>query len=120
MSVMGTALLSNDRSRRLGGGKAPLSLRHGPQFEDVGIVVAQIDPTSTVPVVELTIVDAPRGAPIGQLRLANAPEDGVELGIADVERVMVTLEFLGVVEQERERVVDTYRRKMAAFPIDLE
>ena len=86
----------------------------------MAVGVAEIDAAATVPVVELTIVDAPRGAAIGQLRLANAPEDGIELVIADMERVVVTLEFLGVVEQERERVVETDRREMPVLRIGLE
>ena len=53
------------------------------------------------------------------LRL-DAAEDGIELGIADVEGVVVALELLDVVEKERERVVDTYRREMAVFGIGME
>jgi hypothetical protein len=54
-------------------------------------------------------------AAIGELSLPNAAEDGIELGIADVEGVVVALELLEVVEEECERVVDTYRREMVAF-----
>src|SRR5215468_4310449 len=82
--------------------------------------VAKIDAAATVPVVELTVVEAPRRAAIGELRLANAAEDGIELGIADMEGVVVALELLVVVEKERERVVDTYRCEMAAFRIGME
>src|SRR5262249_7241502 len=86
----------------------------------MAIGVAKIDAAAAVPVVELTVVEAPRRAAIGELRLANAAEDGIELGIADMEGVVVALELLVVVEQERERVVDTYRREMAAFRIGME
>ena len=86
----------------------------------MAIGVTKIDAAAAVPVVEIAIVEAPRGAAIGELRLANALKDRIEFGIVDVERVMVALEFLGVVEKERERVIDTDRRKMAVFPIDPE
>ena len=86
----------------------------------MAVRVAKIDAAAAVPVVELTVIEAPRCAAIGELRLANAAEDGIELGIADVEGVVVALELLDVVEKERERVVDTYRREMAAFRIGME
>ena len=74
----------------------------------MAVRVAKIDAAAAVPVVELTVVEAPRCAAIRELRLENATEDGIELGIADVEGVVVALELLVVVERERERVVDTY------------
>src|SRR5580765_4767205 len=86
----------------------------------MAIRVAKIDATAAVPVVELAVVEAPRCAAIDELRLANAAEDGIELGIADVEGVVVALELLDVVEKERERIVDTYRREMAVFRIGME
>ena len=86
----------------------------------MAVRVTKIDAAAAVPVVELTVVEAPRCAAISELRLANAAEDGIELGIADVESVMVALELLVVVEEERERLVDTYRREMAVFRIGME
>src|SRR5246127_5614442 len=86
----------------------------------MAIRAAKIDAAAAVPVVELTVVEAPRCAAIGELGLANAAEDGIELGIADVEGVVVALELLVVVEEECERVVDTYRREMVAFRIGME
>src|SRR5215813_5112210 len=86
----------------------------------MAIKVAKIDAAAAVPVIELTVVEAPRCAAIGELRLADAAEDGIELSIADVEGVVVALELLVVIEKERERVVDTYRREMAAFRIGVE
>src|SRR6516225_1199228 len=85
----------------------------------MSIRVAKIDTAAPVPVVELTVVEAPQCAAIDQLRLANAVQDGIELGIADVEGVVVALELLVVVEKQRERIVDTYRREMAAFRIGM-
>ena len=86
----------------------------------MAVRVAKIDAAAAVPIIELTVVEAPRCAAIGELRLANAAEDGIELGIADMEGVMVALELLDVVEKERERAVDTYRREMAVFGIGME
>src|SRR5262249_41576072 len=81
--------------------------------------VAKIDAPAAVPVIEFTVVEAPRRAAIGELRLANAPEDSIELGIADVEGIVVALELLVVIEKKRERVVDAYRCEMAVFRIGM-
>jgi hypothetical protein len=86
----------------------------------MAVMVAKIDAAASVPVVELTVVEAPRCAAIGELRLANAAEDRIELGIADVEGIVVTLEFVVVVEKQRERVIDADWREMAAFRIGME
>ena len=86
----------------------------------MAVRVAKIDAAAAVPIIELTVVETPRGAAVRELRLANAAQDGIELGIADVEGVVVALELLVVVEKERECVVDTYRREMAAFWIGME
>ncbi|WP_024512094.1 hypothetical protein [Bradyrhizobium sp. ARR65] len=60
-----------------------------------------------VPVVELTVIEAPRCAAMGELRFANAADDGIELDIADVEDVVVALEFLVVVEKERVSLISS-------------
>src|SRR5215471_369143 len=86
----------------------------------MAVRVAKIDAAAAVPIIELTVVEAPRCAAVRQLRLANAAQDGIELGVADVEGIMVALELLVVVEKERERVIETYRREMAAFRIGAE
>jgi hypothetical protein len=83
----------------------------------MAVRVAKIDAAAAVPVIEFTVVEAPRRAAIGELRLPDAAEDRIELGIADVEGVMVALELLVVIEKERECVVDTYWRKMPVFRI---
>jgi len=81
----------------------------------MAVRVAKIDAAAAVPVIEVTVVEAPRCAAIGELRLPDAAEDGIELGIADVEGVMVALELLVVIEKERE----TYWRKMPVFRIGM-
>ena len=65
----------------------------------MAVRIAKIDAAASVPVVEPTVVEAPRCAAIGKLRLANAAEDGIELGIASVESLVVALELLLVVER---------------------
>ena len=82
----------------------------------MAVRVAKIDAAAAVPVIEVTVVEAPRCAAIGELRLPDAAEDGIELGIADVEGVMVALELLVVIEKERECVVDTYWLAILVFP----
>jgi hypothetical protein len=96
------------------------SLRYGHEFEHMAFRVPKIDAPTAVPIIELTVVEAPRCAAVRKLRLANAAEDGIKLGIADVESVVVALELVLVVEKERESVVDTYWRKMAGFRIGIE
>jgi hypothetical protein len=86
----------------------------------MAVRVAKIDAAAAVPIIELTVVEVPRCAAVRELRLANAAQDGIELGIADMEGVVVALELLMVVKKERERVVDTYRREVAAFRIGME
>src|SRR6516162_9816801 len=86
----------------------------------MAVRVAKIDAAAAVPIIELSVVKAPRCAAVRELRLANAAQDGIELGIADVEGVVVALELLVVIEKERERVVETYRREMAVFRIGME
>src|SRR5215510_16377651 len=86
----------------------------------MAVRVAKIDAAAAVPVVQLGVVEAPRRTAIGELRLADAVEDSIELGIADVEGVVVALELLVVAEKERERVVDTYGCEMAILRIGME
>ena len=58
----------------------------------MAVRVFEIDAAAAVPVIELTVIEAPGGAAICEPRLLDALEDGVELGIADVEGVVVTAE----------------------------
>jgi hypothetical protein len=104
----------------MNGGHVEASLRYGHEFEHMAVRVAKVDAAAAVPIIELTVIEAPRCAAVRQLRLANAAQDGIELGIADVEGVVVALELLVVIEKERERVVETYRREMAAFRFCME
>src|ERR1700720_3879032 len=91
-------------------------LRHGHQLEHVAVGIEEIDAAAAVPVVELAVVEAPRRAAEGDFCLFDAAEDGVEFGLADMKRVMMTLELGVVIEQQRQRLVDPHRREIAAAP----
>src|SRR5258708_39058596 len=82
----------------------------------MAVGIAEIDPAAAVPVVELAVVEAPRRAAERDLGFLDAAEDGVELGLAHMKSVMMTLELGVVVEQERQRLVDPHRREIAAAP----
>jgi len=59
-----------------------------------------------------------QGAAVSESGLLDALEDGVELGVVNVEGVVVTTERNVVVEQERQAVVHPNRREMAASRIE--
>ena len=80
----------------------------------MAVRVAKIDAAAAVPIIELTVIEAPRCAAVHQLRLANAAQNSIEFGIV-VEGVVVALELFVVVEKKCERIVDT-----AAFWIGME
>src|SRR5262245_29764259 len=93
-------------------------LRHGHEFEYVAVRVFEINPSTTVPIIELAVIEAPGGAAISEADLLYALEDGVELGIANVKGVVLTPERGVVVEQKRQTVVHPNRCEMAAFLIE--
>src|SRR5262249_51908978 len=55
------------------------SLRNGHQLQHMTVRVPEIDPAAAVPVVELTVVEAPGGAAVRNPRLLDALQDRVEL-----------------------------------------
>jgi hypothetical protein len=79
----------------------------------VAVRILEIDAAAAIPIVELAIVQAPRRAAVGKPRLFDAVENGIEFGIVHVERIMMTFKSLVRVEEERERLVDAYRREMS-------
>jgi hypothetical protein len=56
----------------------------------------------------LPFIRAFRRAAIGEPCRLDAIEDGIELGVAHVKGVVVALERVGVVEQQRRLIVHTY------------
>src|SRR5262249_7327438 len=97
---------------RLGG---KLSLRHGHELEHVTIRVLEIDAAAASPVVELAIGDAPGCAAIGETGTLHASQNGVKLSIADVKGIVVALDRIHSVEQQRQLIVDANRRKVAVI-----
>ena len=79
----------------------------------MAVRVFEIDAAATVPVIELAVIEAPGGAAICEPGLLDALEDGVELGIANVEGVVVTVERGVIIEQERQAVIHPNWREMA-------
>jgi hypothetical protein len=84
----------------------------------VAVRVFEIDTAATVPVIELTVIEASRSAAVCEPSLLDAFEDGVELGIADMEGVVVTAERGVIIEQERQAVIHPNRREMAVARIE--
>src|SRR5215470_2983833 len=66
--------------------------------------------------VELPVLRTPGSAAIGEPRLPHAREDGLELGLGDMECVVLAAELRIVVKQKRQAVVDLHRRKMLPRP----
>src|SRR4029453_9634283 len=93
-------------------------LRHGHELEYVAVRVLEIDAAATIPVIELAGIGAPGGAAVCESPLLDALEDGVELGVVNVEGVVVTAERNVIVEQERQAVVHPTRRERAAFSVN--
>ena len=89
------------------------SLRHGHQLQQVTVGIPEIKPAATTPIVELAVIRAFRRAAVCESRRLDAIEDGIEFGVAHVKGVVVDLERLGVVEQQRRLIVHTYRCEVA-------
>src|SRR5262249_52246574 len=92
------------------------SLRDGHQLQHMTVRIPEIDPAAAVPVVELTVVEAPGGAAVRNPRLLDARQDRVELGLAHVEGVVVAFKLGVVVKQQGQLLVDPHRREVVALP----
>src|SRR5205085_8629325 len=68
-----------------GSPKTGKSLRHSHQLKHVTVRVLEINASAAIPIVELAIVETPRSAAMRDLRLLDATENGIKLGIAHVE-----------------------------------
>ena len=69
------------------------------------VEVAEINAATAAPVVGLTVLEGEGAAPVDDPFGPDATEDLVELLLTDLERVVVPLEVLSVVEVERQRIV---------------
>src|SRR5262249_16001679 len=91
------------------------SLRDGHQLQHVTVRILEVDAAAAVPVVELAVIQAPGGAAVRNPRLLDTPQDCVELGLAHVEGVVVALKPGLLVKQQRQLLVDPYRREIVAL-----
>src|SRR5438105_7704284 len=81
-------------------------------LEDVAVRVADIETAPAAPTIDLHVIERARSAAIGEALGAHALEDRVELGLIDLERVMVALELRIIVEVQGQRVVDSQRSEV--------
>src|SRR5580704_9476476 len=84
-------------------------LRHRHQFQQVAVRIVEIDAAAAAPIVELTIIEAPRRAAVGDLGFFDTRENRVELSVADVKSIVMTLELPICVEQQCQILVDLDR-----------
>src|SRR5919201_6920896 len=68
------------------------SLRHGHQLENVAIGIREVDAAPAVPVVELCVIERPRGAAEREPGGLHPLQDRVEFRVADVKRIMMALD----------------------------
>src|SRR5262249_402175 len=84
----------------------------GEQFQHVAVGIFEVHATSAAPLVDLHVILRERSAPVWDARVLDAREDSVELGIADVKRVVVHVEVVPVVEVEGQSLIDPDRREV--------
>jgi len=94
------------------------SVRH--QFQQVTIAILKIDPASAVAVVEFHVLMTSGTTAIDNAFGLDAAENGVELGVRDVESIVMVPEVTRIVEVERQPVIHSDRREMAVRPIVVE
>ena len=94
------------------------SERH--QFQQVTITILKIDPASAVAVVEFHVLMTLGTAAIDDAFGLDAAKNGIELGVRDVESVVMVPELTRVVEVERQPFVHSDRREMPVWPIVVE
>src|SRR5215217_6691034 len=82
-------------------------------FEQVPVEVREVEAPAATAGVDLPIFVAARPAAPLPTGCLDPFQDGVELGVGDVEGVMMTLERVAVVEVEGQRVVDLDGREVS-------
>src|SRR5262249_43748869 len=85
----------------------------GDELPAVAILVAEVEATAVVAVVDLHVVLRARAAAVLEACLFHAAEDGIEVLVRHQEGVVVALEVLAVVEVQREVLVDLHRGEVA-------
>src|SRR5262245_48597040 len=84
----------------------------------MAVEVLEVHPAAATPVVELAVLEAPRRAAVGKAGVLDAAKDGVELLVADVERVVLDRRRLVLVEQERQRLIYPHMPEVVALAIE--
>src|SRR3954451_4843420 len=82
--------------------------------------VVEIEAAAATPVIDLRVGTRARAAAVGNSLCLDAIEDRVELGVADLEGVMMRLELAALVEVEGQLLVDPHRREMRVTPVVIE
>src|SRR6476620_7264057 len=81
------------------------------------VEIAKIDATAAFTGIQLTIARAPWIAAPFDARILHALEDRVEFIVADIEGIMVHVERIGIVEVQRQLIIDPYRSKVPHRPL---
>src|SRR6185312_13209920 len=84
----------------------------GEQFQHMPVEIAKIDAPAALTMIQLTIGRAPGIAAPFDARILHALEDGVELIVADMERIMVDVKRIGIVEVQCQFIINFHRGKV--------
>src|SRR5262245_43004930 len=90
------------------------------QFENVSTGIAEVHAPPAIPGIELPVLQIPWVAAERESRLLHPFQNGVELLVTHMKRVVMDVEVVGIVEIERQRLIDTHRGKVAARPFVLQ
>src|SRR5215831_577405 len=81
----------------------------------MSIGIVKIEASAALPVIEPSL-PAPWIAAEGESRFPHPLQYRIELHVADMKRVVMKIEILGVIEIERQCLIDKHRRKVAVRP----
>src|SRR5262245_56497433 len=87
-------------------------LRSRQQLEDVSTGILKVDAPAAVPIIDLS-VPTPWAPAEREPRLPHPLQDDVEPLVAHMQRIVMDVETLGIVEIERQRLIDAHRRKVS-------
>src|SRR2546426_12278555 len=98
--------------------RGPSSTRE--QLEYVAVGITEVDAPAAVPGIELLILKIPRVAAICDAGLLHPLENGVELRVAHMKRVVMDVETVAIVEIEGQSLIDAHRSKVSTRPLVLQ
>ncbi len=87
----------------------------GQKLKDMAVWILEINPTPTIPVVELHVVARPRLAAIGQATVHDTTKNLVKLGLAHLESVVRGREARAVVEVQRQGLIGNLDGREMAY-----